>query len=84
MRFVRCDNCGKDQQDPYRNTYEERERLLSEQSDKVIISLEHNEDVQNFDACSWECVAALALKQSAENAIDGLGAETYRQERKEQ
>lgn len=75
MRFVRCDNCGKDQQEPYRVPYELAQRLHEEQPDRVLISLEHDEDAQSFDACSWACVAAIALRQSAESALTEINQE---------
>lgn len=73
--FTRCDNCGKYQKDPHRVSWEEQERLHDEQADRVVISLEHNENIKSFDACSWACVAAIALTQSAESALSEINQE---------
>ena len=69
--WTKCDNCGRLQQEPRRTWGEERAALWEERKDHVLISLEHNEDSQSFDACSWACVADLALKQAAAAVVDG-------------
>lgn len=74
--WTKCDNCGRMQQDPVRVYGEERLALWDARRDQVLISLEHNEDDQSFDACSWACVAELALRQAAEVAAKQDGAET--------
>lgn len=73
--FTRCDNCGKDQMEPRRVSWKERERLQMDQADRVLISLEHNEDIKSFDACSWACVAEIAMRQSAESAMTEISQE---------
>ncbi|MFF8817291.1 hypothetical protein ACF07D_04735 [Leucobacter sp. NPDC015123] len=74
-RFVRCDNCGKDFREPFARRWFSVTAAPPEAEDAVVISLEHNEDVQNADACSWACVAELALKQSTTNSIKTLEEE---------
>lgn len=66
--WTKCDNCGRMQQEIRRIHGQEVERIWEERKDQVLISLEHNEDDQSFDACSWACVAELALRQAAESA----------------
>lgn len=71
-RHVKCDNCGRLQLEPFRlSAQEERDEAWDARKDQVLISLEHNEDAQSFDACSWACVAELALRQAAEAATGG-------------
>lgn len=67
-RWVKCDNCGEMKVEPYRLTFAEKEEARAARKDEVVISLEHDDDAQNFDACSWACVAEIALRQAAENA----------------
>lgn len=67
-RFMRCDNCGTDQREPFRLSGAERAEAWEAMRDQVLISLEHNEDARSFDACSWACVAEIALRQAAESA----------------
>ena len=67
--WTKCDNCGRMQQDPFRTRGGECDALWEARKDQVLISLEHNEDDQSFDACSWACVAELALRQAAETAV---------------
>lgn len=67
--WKKCDNCGKLQLDPFRLDGDERREAWDARADQVLISLEHNEDAQCFDACSWACVADIALRQAAQNAV---------------
>lgn len=63
----RCDNCGKETVgNPYRYAHEAREAAFEANAEFVTITVEHNEDVLHFDACSWACCADLALKRAAE------------------
>lgn len=74
-RWVKCDNCGTLQREPYRLHGAERDEAWEARKDQVLISLEHNEDDQSFDACSWACVADLALKQAARSAAEAAGGD---------
>lgn len=67
-RWTKCDNCGKLQIEPYRLAPDERAEAWEARADQVSISLEHNEDAKSFDACSWACVAEIALRMAAETA----------------
>ena len=70
-KFTKCDNCGVLQLDPYRlGTDEEREEARRVRERQVLITLEHDDNALCFDACSWACVADLALKQAAESAAN--------------
>lgn len=63
-RFRRCDVCGKEAKDD--------RRALAH--DFVWIDVEADEDVDHFDACSWACVAEMALAKAARDvAQEGAG-----------
>jgi len=64
----RCDNCGRETIQAHRFADEAREAAWEASADFVSITVEHNEDVQHFDACSWACTAEMALKRAAEMA----------------
>lgn len=65
----RCDNCGKESVNPYRFAEEAREAAWEANADFVSISVQHNEDVLHFDACSWACTAEMAMKRAAESVV---------------
>lgn len=68
-RYVKCDNCGTLQVEPFRLSGHEYRDAWDARANQVNISVEHNEDSQCFDACSWACVADLAVKRSADNFL---------------
>lgn len=55
-RLRRCDACGKETQ--------EKAYGASDPS-FIWIDVEANADVDHFDACSWACVAEVALSKAA-------------------
>lgn len=65
----RCDNCPRETVDEYRYAGEARDAAREVNSDFVWIQVEHNEDVQHFDACSWACAAELAAKRASADAV---------------
>jgi len=64
-RYVKCDNCGTLQVDPFRLEGDAREEAWAARANQVNISVEHNDDSECFDACSWACVAEMAFKRIA-------------------
>lgn len=71
VKVIRCDNCGRETVEPYRFAGEARDAAWELRRDFVTIDVEHNEDVQHFDACSWSCVAEMAMKRAAEAVTRG-------------
>ena len=57
-KIMRCDACGK----------ESAVALRGLDPDFIWIDVEANEDIDHFDACSWACVAQMALAKAA-NAV---------------
>jgi hypothetical protein len=72
MRVDRCDNCGKETVDSRRFAYEAREAAYETERDFISIHVEHNEDVLHLDACSWACLADLALRRATDSVADGV------------
>lgn len=69
MKIIQCDSCGTQLREPYfRAPAEVRSAVLERYPDRVFITVEHDDDEQHFDACSWSCVAELAAKRSADRA----------------
>lgn len=54
-RIVRCDGCGKEE--PTRTRFAPGTEW---------IGVEADEDADSYDACSWACVAQVALMKAAE------------------
>lgn len=54
-KFRRCDACGKDS----------AETRWHGDPEFVWIDVEANEDSDHFDACSWACVAEMAIAKAA-------------------
>ena len=53
-KLLRCDACGK----------ETDSRMWASLANGWV-SVEANEDEDHFDACSWACVAEMALRKAA-------------------
>lgn len=60
-KLRRCDSCGKESPDNWRDV----------DIDFVWIDVEANEDADHFDACSWACVAEIALAKAAREVTRG-------------
>ena len=54
-RIRRCDACGKEAPDG----------RYGIDNDFIWIDVEADEDTDHFDACSWACVAEMALAKAA-------------------
>lgn len=58
MRLIRCDGCGKTIDDPVGIVGN------PERYEFFYIHVEANEDADHFDACSWACVADVAMRRA--------------------
>jgi hypothetical protein len=58
--FRRCDACSK----------EAEERRPFQDHGFVLITVEADADADCFDACSWACVAQVALAKAARDATE--------------
>lgn len=68
-RVVQCDRCGKQARDPYRCVpIDERDEARKAYYEFVELSVSANEDADNGDFCSWQCLAEWAMAKAMEVA----------------
>lgn len=72
-KFHRCDACGKESADEHRRSLDPA---------FIWIDVEANEDIDHFDACSWACVAELALSKAARDAVNHESPDQDQQDRR--
>lgn len=62
MRQIRCDGCGKTLDDP--RGYSARNPEIDGWHEAYVY-VECSDDTWSFDACSWACVADIAMRRAA-------------------